>query len=173
MYHIVNLVFQPPFPSFRCRRRPSPPAALAPFLYFASETQVERTNERYRCSRDASPLATRILRGSGARATLANMARQVREPFERIWPIKRGLRAALSSGLTQSTSFLSARPLSPSLSTSISRPLPRSRRHPSGALCYSWLHRPTPLLPPTPTGCFSSPAPSTTVPIDELATTGL
>lgn len=60
----------------------------------------------------------------------ASMARQTPDPFERIWPIKRGLRAALSSGLTQSTGFLSSRP--PPLRTT-PPPLPSLALHP--ALC--------------------------------------
>lgn len=81
-----------------------------------------------------------------ARAMLANMAQQPLDPFERIWPIKRGLRAALSSGLTQSMSFLSSRPL---LSLSLS---PFFRLHIIPWLCVS--HTPPGFLPPR-AECFS------------------
>lgn len=143
------------------------------------------SNERCRCSQDASLRSENILRGSGARATLANMVRQLLEPFERIWPIKRGLRAALSSGLTQFTSFLSPRPLSLSFTRSLSLlisiysisislvlSLVLAATLPLLRVIPGCIIHPTPLLPPTSTGCFS-PAPSTTVPIDEFATTGL
>lgn len=86
-----------------------------------------------------------------ARAVLANMAQQPLDPFERIWPIKRGLRAALSSGLTQSMSFLSSRSLSLALSLFLPPP-PFFRLYIIPWLCVS--HTPPGFLPPR-AECFS------------------
>lgn len=146
-------------------------ASTTPFLLprredeetFARESGSSR-GARCRCSarteEGPSPEAfpRREERSGCARPTrcAASMAQQTSDPFERIWPIKRGLRAALSSGLTQSTSFLSSRP--PYLSPHPPYPPPRPppiRRHPPGALCYSWLH---PLPPPfAPSDPLDSP----------------
>lgn len=148
------------------------PSFLAPFsrppLSYVSWTSIgsrARIELWCRCSQDGVPCSKPFLgRESGmfARARMSWQPTwrgivQTLDPFERIWPIKRGLRATLSSGLTQSTSFLSSRspPLSPSL--------PFRRYVISGC------------IPPSDsTSCQgASPAPCTTVPIDELATTGL
>lgn len=97
-----------------------PPLASTPFLYFESRGLSSSRVKSSRIDRTVPMQPGRpedsLLRGypegiERARYVSQHGAAQVLEPFERIWPIKRGLRAALSSGLTQSTSFLSPRPL--------------------------------------------------------------
>ena len=86
MYHIVNLVSRPPrwtYPPFS-----SPNSSLF-FLPFFLNSTSWNPQSSWGIPRQPS----------------FKMASQA-GPFKRIWPIKRGLRAALLAGLTQSRSFL-------------------------------------------------------------------
>lgn len=114
-----------------------------------------------------------------ARATLANMARQ----------LPGAVRANLADQTgAKSRAFVRVNSIHElSISPRDLFPLPAGVSLP--ALCYSWLHPPPPpqppsllralFLPPSPRilppsrRMLPSPAPSTTVPIDEFATTGL
>lgn len=116
---------------------------------------------------------------------LSTWRTQALDPFERIWPIKRRLRATLSFELTQSTASLSLPllqqhvvPLQRAIYISLSL-LPRSIPPPSLPLSTTlassssslFLSSPSYLHPST---LFSSAPPTReTVPIDELATTVL